>query len=64
MENTKTQTPQQQKAGTLIIMPGIGCLTRRLYIEHYLSQKRHLELEPCIVCAERSNCKKIEVHFQ
>jgi hypothetical protein len=46
------------------IMPGLGCLTRRRYLEQ--RQKGKTEpgaTDPCLMCEKRSNCVKSTVSF-
>lgn len=43
------------------IMPGIGCMERRKYIEAYLRHDHYLD--PCLMCDERFKCVKTIVEF-
>jgi hypothetical protein len=43
------------------IIPGLGCLQYRLYVERHLKGSR--EMEPCILCENRVTCKKTTVEF-
>ena len=43
------------------IMPGIGCMERRKYIEAYLRKDHYLD--PCLMCDKRSSCFKPVVVF-
>jgi hypothetical protein len=59
---TQIETPQQQKATHNPVMPGIGCLNRRLYIEKYLLKIK--ETDPCLLYPNRyQTCKKTTVNF-
>lgn len=46
------------------IMPVVGCFQRRIYLEKYVANLiRPGELEPGIICLNRSTCKKTVVTF-
>jgi hypothetical protein len=45
------------------IIPGLGCLQYRLFIERYLKGSKGKEVEPCILCDNRVTCKKTTVEF-
>lgn len=44
------------------IMPSIGCMERRKYVEAYLRGDHYLD--PCLVCDQRQNCVKSIVNFE
>jgi len=43
------------------IMPGLGCMEKRKYVEAYLRKDHYLD--PCIMCDQRGTCVKSEVKF-
>ena len=44
------------------IMPTIGCMERRKYMEAYLRKNHYID--PCLMCDKRENCVKAVVGFE
>jgi hypothetical protein len=43
------------------IMPVLGCMQRRKYVEAYLRGDHYLD--PCLICDKRPECVKQTVYF-
>lgn len=43
------------------IMPGLGCMEKRKYVEAYLRKDHYLD--PCLICDRRVECVKVTVNF-
>jgi hypothetical protein len=44
------------------VMPVLGCMERRKYVEAYLRKDRYID--PCLMCAKRETCVKTVVSFE